>query len=208
MIGIILLFLFLLVIGILPNSIHILLVSGILLAVSYKFKYFFKHAWIFYVVAVVLSGVTFIFYNQPYLHYMTSGIIGYGFMFVVMFAGVFPRTWTLSKNLRRNRGVFSIMSFLLITPHALLHVLEVIGVVNLFGLAAYLIMIPLTIISFKVIRKEIEPKDWFRIQKAAYVIYLLLFVHLLTVASMENKIVYAVLLTLYLNNKLYKEFVL
>ena len=129
-------------------------------------------------------------------------------MLVVMFAGVFPQKWTLTKNLRRNRGVFSILAFLFITPHAILHVLGVIGVVNLYGLAAYILMVPLTIISFRVIRKEIDPKDWFRIQKAAYAIYVLLFVHLLVVSSFENKIVYAVLLTLYVNNKFYKEFVL
>ena len=66
-------------------------------------------------------------------------------------------------------------------------------------------MVPLTIISFQIIRREIDNKDWIMIQKAAYGIYLILFVHLLFVAEWENKVVYAVLFTLYLNNKLIKE---
>jgi DMSO/TMAO reductase YedYZ heme-binding membrane subunit len=67
-------------------------------------------------------------------------------------------------------------------------------------------MVPLTFISFKVIRKEMSSKDWFQIQKIAYVIYITLFVHLLVVSEGMDTIFYAVFATLYINNKLIREF--
>ena len=123
-----------------------------------------------------------------------------------MFMGVLPNKWTLTRNLKKNRGVFSILAFMLISPHAIGHIFGFLGSVNLFGIIAYAIMVPLTIISFRVIRKEINPKDWFTIQKAAYLVYIALFTHLILISAWENKIVYAVLLTLYVNNKLIKEY--
>lgn len=206
MIGVILILITLLVLGILPNSVDVLVVSSIITVVSYKYRDFFKKASIFYIIALLLVGVSVVFYKEGWTYLITKGIIGYGFIVVVMFVGVLPNKWTVSRNIKMNRGVFSILGFILISPHALLRVFGVLGSVNIFGIAAYVIMIPLTIISFRVIRKEIEPKDWFAIQKAAYVIYGVLFIHLIFVAGYPDKIVYAVLLTLYVNNKLIKEF--
>ncbi len=88
----------------------------------------------------------------------------------------------------------------------MLRLFGVLGSINLYGIAAYVIMIPLTVISFTIIRKEIEPKDWLNIQKAAYAIYVILFIHLMVVAAWPDKVVYGIILTLYINNKLLKEF--
>jgi DMSO/TMAO reductase YedYZ heme-binding membrane subunit len=192
--------------GILPNSINVLIVSGIIIVISYKYRDFFKKSYIFYVIALVVVGVSVVFYKEDWTNLITKGIIGYGFIVVVMLVGVLPNKWTVSRNIKMNRGIYSILGFILISPHALLRVFGVIGSVNLFGIAAYVIMIPLTIISFRVIRNEIEPKDWIAIQKAAYIIYGVLFIHLIYVADYPDKIVYAVLLTIYVNNKLVKEF--
>jgi len=206
MIGVILVLMTLLVLGILPNSLNVLVVSGIISVLSYKYRDFFKKSYIFYVIALGIVGVSVVFYQESWTYLVIKGIIGYGFIVVVMFVGVLPNKWTLSRNIKLNRGIYSILGFILISPHALLRVFGVIGSVNIFGIAAYVIMIPLTIISFRIIRKEIEPKDWLNIQKAAYVIYGVLFIHLIFVAGYPDKIVYAVLLTLYVNNKLIKEF--
>jgi prepilin-type N-terminal cleavage/methylation domain-containing protein len=59
--------------------------------------------------------------------------------------------------------------------------------------------------DFKGIRKEIKPKEWRNIQKAAYVIYVSLFTHLIYVSDWENRVVYVVIAVLYLNNKIIKE---
>lgn len=205
MIGVILILLTLLVLGILPNSLNVLVVSAIISVISYKYRDFFKKSTIFYLLALTGVVVSVFFYNESWTMLITKGIIGYGFIVVVMFVGVLPNKWTLSRNIKMNRGIYSILGFIFISPHALLRIFGP-DTVNIFGIIAYVIMIPLTIISFKVIRKEIEPKDWFNIQKAAYVIYAVLFVHLIYVADYPDKIVYAVLMTLYVNNKLLKEF--
>jgi len=206
MISIIFILTALLVLGYLSNAFSVLAVAGIVVAVSYKFPTFFKREILFYLLALALGVVGAIFYKESWTFLITKGIIGYGFITVVMFVGVLPNRWTVSRNIKRYRGVFSIMGFILISPHALLRVFGVFGSVNLFGIAAYVIMVPLTIISFKIIRHEINPKDWFTIQKAAYGVYGILFIHLMVVAAWPDKVVYGVLLTLYVNNKLIKEF--
>ncbi len=205
MTSIIMMLILLVTIGVLPNSVNIIAISSIIIILSYKFKLVLKKAYILYLIGLLLSSLSLYFYESVYLELIISGIIGYSFMFVVMISGVLPKDWVITRNLKKNRGVFSILSFIFISPHALSHVLGLIGEINVFGVAAYLLMIPLTIISFQFIRREIDNKDWIKIQKVAYVIYTALFIHLLIVADWENKVVYAVLFTLYINNKLLRE---
>jgi len=205
MVSIILVLVLILFLGILPNSLNILAISGIIIVLVYKYRNIYKKAYIYYILALLLAAVSLYYYEYTYFKYVNKGLIGYGLLLVVMITGVLPTKWTLTINLKINRGVFSILAFILITPHAASHAFGLVAGINLFGLVAYVLMIPLTIISFKFIRKEIEVKDWIMIQKAAYIIYLVLFTHLLIVADWENKIVYAVIFTLYLNNKLIKE---
>lgn len=206
MISTILILIALLALGYLSNAFSVLAIAFILVILSYRFPRFFRKEVVFYIGALIISTVGMVFYKESWTYYITKGIIGYGFLLVVMFVGVLPNRWTVSRNIKRYRGVFSIIGFILISPHALLRVFGLFGSINLFGIAAYVVMVPLTIISFKVIRREIDPKDWFTIQKAAYVVYLLLFVHLMVVAAWPDKVVYGMLLVLYINNKLIKEF--
>jgi len=205
MLSIIMVLIILVVVGVLPNSINIIAISSILILLGYKFRNMFKKAYIYYIVALTLSSVALVYYESEYSALIIEGIIGYSFLFVVMITGVLPNKLLLTRNLKRNRGMFSILSFIFISPHSASHALGLIGGINLFGIVAYVFMVPLTIISFQIIRREIDNKDWIYIQKAAYIIYVSLFVHLLLVAEWENKVVYAVLFTLYLNNKILKE---
>ena len=193
-------------IGILPNSVNIIAVSGVILILAYKFRNMFKKAYIYYLIGLLLSSLSLFFYDSIYSELIITGIIGYSFLFVVMISGVLPKEWLLTRNLKRNRGMFSILSFIFISPHAISHALGLVGGISIFGIAAYILMVPLTIISFQIIRKEMDNMEWIKIQKAAYVIYLTLFIHLLVVADWENKLIYGVLFTLYINNKLIKEF--
>lgn len=205
MISIILVLTILLYFGLLSNALNILAVVGIVSAVSMKYKNLFTRSYIFYIVGIAIAVISLIFKDTGYFDLVNFGIIGYGFLILVMFVGVLPNKWGYTRVIKKNRGVYSILAFILITPHAAGHVFGLFGGINLFGIAAYVIMVPLTIISFRTIRREIDPKDWFTIQKAAYGVYLILFVHLFMVATWENRIVYAVLVTLYINNKLLKE---
>ena len=205
MISIILVLILAITSGLLNNSLIVLAVSGIILTLSFRYKNIFKKAYIFYILGVLISAISLYFHEIKYFDIVTNGLIGYGLMLVVMFTGVFPNKWLISKRLKMNRGVFSILSFIMISPHALGHIFKILGGVNLFGIVAYAIMVPLTLISFKVIRKEIKPKEWRDIQKAAYVIYVALFTHLIYVSDWENRVVYVVIAVLYLNNKIIKE---
>lgn len=206
MISIVLILIAILALGFLSNAFSVVAVAGIITTISYKYPKFFSKDLILYMIALIVATTGAIFYNETWTFLVTKGIIGYGFLTVVMFVGVLPNKWTVSRNIKRYRGVFSIIGFILISPHALLRIFGLLGSVNIYGIAAYVIMIPLTIISFKLIRKEISPKDWFTIQKAAYGVYAVLFIHLMVVAAWPDKVVYGILLTLYINNKLIKEF--
>ncbi len=205
MISIVLVMIGLLVFGVLPNSLSILAISVVIIITGYKFKDLKKFALVFYLISIIISGLSVYFSSSSLLELVYTGLIGYSFIFVVMFIGVLPNKWELTRNLKRSRGMFSILSFILISSHAYLHLFMDFGI-DLTGLVSFVLMIPLTIISFEMIRKEMSVSDWKKVQKVAYIIYLGLFIHLLVVSSMVDKIFYAVYLTLYLNNKLLKEF--
>ena len=205
MIGAFLVLLALVGLQVLPNALTVVALSGMITIVSYKCKDLYKKAAVFYVLALIITILGIVFYEGYYFRVIQGGLLGYSFILVVMMVGVLPNHIELSRHVKRNRGMLSILGFIFISSHAFLHVFELIGGVNLFGLVSYVVMVPLTLISFRVVRNEINPKDWFRIQKAAYVIYVLLFVHLIMVAGSTDKIIYAVLLTVYVNNKLLKE---
>ena len=205
MIGVILVLVLLLVTNVMTTSLNIIAVAGILTALVYKWEKLFSKAWIWYTISLIVAVLSMVFYFNPITTYITRGYLPYGIFLVVMMVGVLPNKWTVARRIKKHRGTFSIMGFLLISPHAFLHVFGLFYGINLFGIVAYVIMIPLTIISFRVIRREIKPKDWFTVQKAAYVIYIALFAHLLWVGDWLDKVVYGILLTLYVNNKLLKE---
>jgi len=205
MIGVLLLLMMVLVLDVLTTSLNLIAIAGIVTIMAYKWNRWFHVAWVWYLGALGISVAALIWNESPYLAYVYRGYLGYGIFLVVMMVGVLPNRWILSRNIKKVRGNLSILGFILISPHALLHVLEVLDGINLFGIVAYVLMVPLTIVSFQFIKQDIKPKDWLTIQKAAYVIYIALFAHLIMVGDWVDKVVYAVLLTIYLNNKLLKE---
>lgn len=206
MLGILLLLIAILVFDVLPNAYTILVISGLFTVVIYKFDILFKKSYILYIISLVLAVLSMVFYKEIYFRYILRGFFGYGAFLVVMMVGILPNKWGLSRKIKKYRGELSIVGFILIAPHALLRIFGVVSYVDIFGIVAFVIMIPLTVLSFKFVKRQVDPRDWLRILKGAYLVYFALFVHLLMVSAWENKIVYAVLLTLYVNNKLLKEF--
>ncbi len=205
MITVILVLLLLLITNVMTTSLNILAISGILIAIIYKWNKVFQKAIFWYILTSILAIVAVIFHDVNLAYYVTKGYISFALIWVVMMVGVLPNKSELARKIKRVRGVLSIMSFILITPHAMLHIFQIYSGVNLFGIVSYALMLPLTIISFQIIRKEMKPKDWITVQKGAYMIYIALFAHLLWVGLWPDKVVYAILLTLYVNNKLIKE---
>ena len=206
MLGTLMVLIALLIFNLLPNALSIIVFSGIFTVLIYKYDVLFKKAYILYIISLVLSVLSIVYYKETYVYYITKGIAGYGAFLVVMMVGVLPNKWTLSRKIKKYRGELSIIGFILISAHAILRIFGLLGWINLFGVAAYVIMIPLIFTSFKLIKKDNSSLMVSALIIAAYGIYVILFAHLLMVSSWENKIVYAVLLTLYVNNKLIKEF--
>lgn len=206
MISILLLLALILIIQVFPVALNIVVIASGLVICVYKYPKLFKSDITWYVITILIASLSIYFNQVPQFFYVTKGYLSLALFIVIMFTGVIPVKWKLTKTLMQVRGLFSIIGFVLISPHAVLHLFDIYDGVNLFGIVAYALMVPLTIISFKTIRKEIKPKDWNRIQKAAYVIYVLLYVHVLWVASASNQLIYMALLVLYVNNKLVKEF--
>ena len=66
MTSIVMVLILLVAIGILPNSVNIIAVSGVIIILSYKFRDMFKKAYIFYIVGLVLSSLSLFFYESIY----------------------------------------------------------------------------------------------------------------------------------------------
>ena len=206
MISILLLLSLILITQLLTVSFNIVIMSFMMLIIMYKFERLFTYTKTLYTLSFIIAIVSAFIYDSGYVDFIVKGYLSISIYFIIMFAGVFPKRLKITQLMIKYRGLLSIIGFILVTPHALLHLFEFLNGINLFGIAAYALMVPLTLISFQVVRREIKPKDWNNILKASYVIYTLLFLHVLWVAPYEDKLLYIVILTLYINNKLLLEF--
>ncbi len=205
MMGSVLVILGMVLMDFLPKSLDTLMLAIALIMVLYKYDKTLRKKEIYlYLFALVYAILAIFFYDNRFLYLIDTGSLGLAFFLVVMFAGVLPERNELSKLLRRTRKMNSILGFILIAPHGLIN-LFIDMEVGLFGVTAAVIMIPLFMTSFIVIRKEMKPKDWKSLHKLAYIAYISFFIHILLMGDWVNKITYSVLLTLYLNNKIIKE---
>lgn len=184
----------------------------LLMAIAYYFapqilkyrKQLYIGVWIQLLIIVLLSDKTIV---TPFV----KGYIGFAFFYVVMITGALDSKWTLTKKLRVVRAPFSIIGFVLLMSHPLNYAVEVLSQqreIPYFGVAAFLIMIPLFITSYIVIRKKMKSKTWFKLQRWAYLSYALILVHLVVNASSpQNRIVAIILFVIYISLKVYKEFI-
>jgi DMSO/TMAO reductase YedYZ heme-binding membrane subunit len=175
----------------------------------YTPKFIRKHnVWI-YIVATILAILTFVTrYKIPITEPFTQGYLGLSLLYIVMVTGALNNKSKLYKKYMGVRREYSIVGFILITPHALKYVLEFLQhKINFqwLGVIPFLIMIPLFITSFVVIRKRIKPATWRKIQSFAYIAYIFIFVHLIVVADRLPTIIYSVLFIPYIVMKIIKE---
>ena len=159
----------------------------------------------FYLIGTVLS-VIMIVLNQAHVHFspfMTNYVLGLfsrgalaaALWCVVAWMGALPdEARELRKKLLPARGELSIFAALITISHAVVygisyckrlfsgHDLQSDFVITcVICLLLMLIMIPLTVISFKAIRKKIKGKTWKAIQRAAYVFYALIYLHVMVI---------------------------
>ena len=182
-------------------SVDVLVLSIILTLIVYKYERKTKYDYIIYSIATMTALVS-LFIN---IEVITSGLIAFSLFTLVMFTGVIPNTWIMSKKLKTYRSFYSILGFIFVLPHGFIN-LFVDQQINLFGIASIVLMIPLFITSFDIVRKEMKLEEWNKLQMLAYIIYPVLFIHIILVSDMYGKVIYSIMMTLYINNKLLKEF--
>lgn len=155
----------------------------------------------FYLTAVLISAAVSvfnfrnvpIFVNNYIIALFSRGALATGLWTVVMWTGAFANGSKPKKTLMPIRGELSILAALLTLGHNIgfgrIYFVRMFtapssmseqqlaaGIVSIIMLA---IMLPLTVISFPKIRKKIKPKLWKQIQRAAYVFYVLIYIHVM-----------------------------
>jgi DMSO/TMAO reductase YedYZ heme-binding membrane subunit len=138
---------------------------------------------------------------MPLTKPINIGMVGLAFFYLVMLVGVLPKKWKITTALKVLRKEWSIVGFLIIAPHSLFNLYEILfqnRSVTWFGISTFVIMLPLFITSFTIIRKKMTPKSWKFLQSFAYIAYCALFVHIILNASeIPNLIAYIVAFTPY-----------
>lgn len=188
-----------------------------------------KHATYFYIATILISILTIIAPEKglPFVvDYIANDILARGTLagalfILVMVASVCPAA-KMRGLLLRTRGEMAIIAALCTLIHNISH--GQYYFVNLFtniseldtqrifaavfSLIMIILLIPLTITSFMVIRKRMNPKKWKSLQKLSYIFYGLLFVHIAMIFSISilngyleklfDLTVYAVIYVVYL----------
>jgi len=177
----------------------------------YKGNVVRKHNIKFYIGAVILAAIAFILrYKVKITEPFTQGYLGLAFLYIVMVTGALKNKSTLYKKLMGVRREYSIIGFIFVSFHGLKYLIEFLDKtrdLEWLGVIPYIIMLPLFITSFMVVRRKFTFTTWKKIQQFAYIAYILIFVHLILVASnVPNLIVYFVLFVPYIILKLYKEY--
>ena len=191
----------------------IIILAAILIALAmYQGKFIRKHNVKLYIGATVIAVIAFIFDGEvKVLDMFMEGFVGLSILYVVMVTGALKDKSKLKIKLAGIRREYSIIGFILITPHATKYFLEFLSgdiKIPLFGILGYAIMIPLFITSFYTIRKKMSRHAWVTLQKIAYGTYFVLFIHLIkNASSTQNLVAYVVLFVGYFIMKIYREVV-
>ncbi|MCR5143969.1 MAG: FMN-binding protein [Lachnospiraceae bacterium] len=159
-----------------------------------------KKPGIFYLVALALMIVSYIIYSnfemndfikKYVLGVFTSGALGIAGFYIVMFTGCLKNSGILIKKYMKIRGELSILSCILMLTHLLIFGPEyILSAVKSGGsmsanllisiICGTILLIQMTylgITSIKNVRKKMDALKWKKLQKTAYLFYLLMFIH-------------------------------
>ncbi|MFA6801041.1 MAG: ferric reductase-like transmembrane domain-containing protein [Acholeplasmataceae bacterium] len=168
-----------------------------------------KHNIKIYIIAIIIAIISFIIKDKPIAMPFVKGFLGLSFFYIVMLTGALPKKSKLRLKFMGIRREYSIIGFIVVSPHALTYIIKWIdGTRSLewFGLIAFLIMIPLFITSFQSIRKKMSQHSWKLLQSLAYIVYILLFIHLiLNYSKPINLVLYLIMFISYFILKGYYE---
>ncbi|SFU69338.1 DMSO/TMAO reductase YedYZ, heme-binding membrane subunit [Clostridium sp. DSM 8431] len=141
-----------------------------------------------------------------------KGILSIAFFILVMYAGALNNKWTVTKKLLKVRGELAIIASILMLPHGIIYGYKFIFLtlpkfiatgnfpllylsVSVIGIIAFILMIPLFITSFIKVRKQMNAKSWKKLQKWAYLFYLLAYLHVFILLVNRDNINWTKLIT-------------
>ena len=161
----------------------------------------------FYITAAVLTVASIVvtqsditissrFVRDYVIGIFSRGALGAALWAVVMWAGALPNGSAPIKNLMPVRGELSITAAVLTLAHIVTFGMQYIkNLINgrtgsgdayrdfvitlILSLAMTLIMLPLTVMSFKAVRKKMNAKTWKKIQRFAYLFYAMIYIHIM-----------------------------
>ena len=184
----------------------ILLLTLLFMFLAYNFNKYIRQYFAYIVFLNIIIGILAYYFESSLLSLITSGYISLALFINVMYASAFKKGSTLSKKLHSVRKEYSIYAVILITPHVVLYFTDMLlGNIDYewFGIIAYIIVIPLFIISFKFVRKTMSYKLWKNIQRFSYIVYASLFGHVIILGSGENTVYYILMFGVYSALKVY-----
>ena len=186
--------------------ISILFIVLLGLAGYFLSKYIVRVKYLLYGLFLILGILSIIFRDVVVSVPINRGYLGFAFFYIVMITGLFKHETKFHNNLTAVRSIYSIIGFIILTPHIIYYFIDKFannGVFEIVGLIAYIVMIPLFITSFQKVDDVKVKIRWKKLQRLAYIVYLLIFIHLILISEIPNLIMYIVLFVPYI---LYKPF--
>jgi len=190
------------------------MLSPIIIILFITLAYYFtpqilKYRKYLYIGVWILLALILLFNEKTFMTPFVKGYVGFALFYVVMITGALNPKLKITQKLKSVRAPYSILGFVLLLSHPLHYAIEVLTQQRdfpLFGVLAFVVMIPLFITSYMTIRKRMKPQDWFKLQRWAYLSYAFILVHLIINASTpQNRIVAIILFIIYIGLKLFKE---
>lgn len=167
------------------SNLSIGLAFVIYLLLHFQNKWIHKHNTWFLLLGLLLS-IILVFIDLPVLSLLVNnGHLSMSLFMLVLFAGVFQRKWIVYKKILLVRGDLAILGFIFLIPHGINRLSLALSGYQSTGLIAAIIMIPLTISSFMFIRTRIRPDRWKKLHRLAYIAYLLIYIHIGYVISLN-----------------------
>lgn len=147
---------------------------------------------------MLLSIAVLSYFSMSFENPINTGYIGTSFLLLVLYAGSLKKGSKLHRRLTYVRKEYSIFGMILLAPHVLLYLVGKYQQLEWNGIISYIIMIPLFITSFILIRKNINNGTWKKLHTTSYIAYILMFTHLLVVSSNTNRYVYLAIIASYI----------
>ncbi|AIQ13390.1 ferric reductase-like transmembrane domain-containing protein [Paenibacillus durus] len=137
---------------------------------------------------------------------VSHGVISIALFIPVMFAGALNNRWNYTRKLMSIRAPLAIIASILMLAHGFVYLVRFLVRVSsmlssdeatvlrktiylsysVIGIIAFIVMIPLFITSFRKVRSRIGGAKWRKIQRWAYLFYLLAYLHVLLILIMDK----------------------